>query len=86
MYKDSNVTIKIVAKCNEDDRFQVQRDLLREYRALLTENNIDIAYPQVVLNYPEKKDYVVTKKEKREAQAFVEEQKELSKDLEEQEH
>lgn len=85
-YKDSNVTLRLVAQCNEDDRFQVQRDLLREYRFLLTENNIDIAYPQVVLNYAEKKEYTISKSEKVEAQAFVEEQKVLSKDLEEQEH
>ncbi len=85
MYKDSNVTIKIVATCKEEDRFQVQRDLLREYRAILTENSIDIAYPQVVINYPERKAHTVTSKEKNDAQAFVERQKELSKNIEEQE-
>jgi small conductance mechanosensitive channel len=85
MYKDSNVTIKIVAKCLEEDRFQVERDMMREYRKLLTENDIDIAFPQVVINQPVQKDYSVSKKKKREAQAFADEQKELSKDMEEQE-
>lgn len=84
MYKDSNVTVKIVAKCLEEDRFQVERDLNREYRRLLTENNIDIAYPQVVINYPSKKDYGVTNRDKREADAFATEQKEASKNMEEQ--
>lgn len=84
MYKDSNVTIKIVAKCLEEDRFQVQRDLLREYRFLLTENGIDIAFPQVVINQPEKKEISVTKRKKEQAQRFVEEQKELSDGIEEQ--
>lgn len=84
MYKDSNVTIKLVAKCKEDDRFQVQRDLLREYRILLTENNIDIAFPQVVINQPEVKEYKLTSKEKKEAQEFANDQKELSQSLEEQ--
>ena len=84
MYKDSNVTIKLVAKCNEDDRFQVQRDLLREYRILLTENDIDIAFPQVVINQPNAKEYTLTNKEKRAAQEFAQEQKELSANLEEQ--
>lgn len=84
MYKDSNVTIKLVAKCNEEDRFQVQRDLLREYRILLTENGIDIAFPQVVINEPSKKEYVVTEKNKKAAKAFAEEQKELSENMEEQ--
>lgn len=84
MFKDSNVTIKIVAKCLEEDRFQVERDLNREYRRLLVENGIDIAYPQVVINYPEEKKYKISKKDKKEAQAFANEQKELSQDMEEQ--
>lgn len=84
MYKDSNVTIKIVAKCKEEDRFQVERDMLREYRAILAENDIDIAFPQVVINYPVKKDYTSTHETKREAQEFANEQKELSQNMEEQ--
>jgi small conductance mechanosensitive channel len=84
-YKDSNVTVKIVAKCHEDDRFQVQRDLMREYRAILVEEGIDISYPQIVVNQPEpKKNITVSKKKKQEAFEFVEEQKDLSSDLEEQ--
>ena len=82
MFKDSNVTLKIVAKCLEEDRFQVERDLNREYRRVIVENGIDIAYPQVVINYPEEKKYKVTKKEKREAQDFANEQKELSQNME----
>ena len=84
MYKDSNVTIKIVAKCNEADRFQVERDLNREYRRLLRENNIDIAFPQVVINYPQSKDYKLTNRDKREATEFANEQKELSQNMDEQ--
>ncbi len=83
MYKDSNVCIKIVAQCKEEDRFQVQRDMMREYRAILTANNIDIAYPQVVINQPEKKE--IKRFNKKKADEFTEGQKELSKDLEEQE-
>ena len=86
-YKDSNVTVKIVALCHEDNRFQVQRDLMREYRAILTEEGIDISYPQVVVNQAEpKKGLTVNKKQKKVADNFVEEQKELSSDLEEQHH
>lgn len=85
MYKDSNVTIKIVAKCKEKDCFQVQRYLLREYRAILTKEGIDISYPQVILNKAaaDKEEKVLTK-EKKQADNFVKEQKELSKELEEQ--
>jgi small conductance mechanosensitive channel len=84
MFKDSNVTIKIVAQCLEEDRFQVERDLNREYRRLLTENGIDIAFPQVVINYPQEKQFTVSKKDKREANEFAEEQSNLSKNIEEQ--
>ena len=81
-YKDSNVTVKIVATCLEEDRFQVQRDLLREYRAIITAEGIDISYPHVVIGQDEKSNIKVTKKDIRDANQFVEEQKELSKDLE----
>jgi small conductance mechanosensitive channel len=84
MFKDSNVTIKIVAKCLETDRFQVERDLNREYRRLLTENGIDIAYPQVVLNYANEKQFSVSPKSKAEAQAFAEKQSKISKNIEDQ--
>jgi small conductance mechanosensitive channel len=86
MFKDSNVKIKIVAKCLEDDRFQVQRDLMREYRSLLTNEGIDIAYPQVVINQAKEPviSNKVSKKAKKNAEEFVEEQKELSEGIEEQ--
>lgn len=84
MYKDSNVTVKIVAKCLEDDRFQVERDLMREYRAILTKEGIDISYPQVVINQASKSDIKVSKKAKNKADDFAEEQKVLSEGLEEQ--
>lgn len=84
MYKDSNVTVKIVAKCHEDDRFQVERDLMREYRSILTREGIDISYPQIVINQPNKSNIKVSKKGKANADEFAEEQKVLSEGLEEQ--
>ena len=48
------------------------------------QNDIDIAFPQVVINYPAEKDYVVTKKDKRIADKFTEAQKEMSQNMEEQ--
>jgi hypothetical protein len=58
---------------------------MREYRAILVEEGIDISYPQIVINQPEpKKNITVSKKQKQEAFEFVEEQKDLSSDLEEQ--
>lgn len=81
-YKDSNVTVKIVATCLETDRFQVQRDLLREYRAIIKAEGIDISYPHVVIGQDEKSGIKITGKDVKTANQFVEEQKELSKNLE----
>ncbi len=85
-YKDSNVTLKIVAHCKEEDRFQVERDLMREYRNVLIENNIDMSYQQVVINYAKDKKYESTYDSKKEAEAFKNEQRQLSKELEDQEN
>ena len=58
---------------------------MKEYRAILTEEGIDISYIQVVVNQPEKKpDIKVSKKSKLNAEQFAEEQKELALELEEQ--
>lgn len=83
-YKDSNVTLRLVAGCKEEDRFQVERDMKREYRILLVENKIDIAFPQVVINYPTPNNYNVSKEDKKKANKFVDEQKVLSHDLDDQ--
>ena len=83
-YEASNVAVKIVAKCAEEDRYQVQRDLLREYRQLFVANGIDLSYEQVVLNQPEKSEIKATKKMKKEAEEFVAEQKIASEGIEEQ--
>ena len=80
-YGDSNVAVKIVAKCDEADRYQVQRDLLRAYRKVFTEAGIDLSFNQVVINQAKPTEYHVTNKMKQEAQEFVEEQKELSKSM-----
>lgn len=85
MYKDSNVTVRIVAECHEDDRFQVERDIMREYRQIITANGIDISYPQVVINHAKANDISLTKKEIKTANEFAEEQKELSAGLDDQE-
>lgn len=78
----SSAAATSAATCLEADRFQVQRDLLREYRAIITEAGIDISYPRVVIGQEEKSNIKVTKKDVVLANQFVEEQKELSKDLE----
>lgn len=83
-YGSSNVAVKIVARCSEEDRYQVQRDLLREYRQLFVQNGIDLSYDQVVINQAVKNDIKTSKKIKKEANEFVEEQKIESSGIEEQ--
>lgn len=85
-YGESNVAIKIVAKCNEEDRYQVQRDLLREYRILITNNGIDLSYPQIVINTAKAHDVSTSEKLKRDADKFVNEQKKVSKNIEDQDN
>ena len=80
-YGASNVAVKVVAKCHEEDRYQVQRDLLREYRKVFTEAGIDLSFNQYVVQNYQPTNYHVTKKMKQEAEQFVDEQKELSKDV-----
>ena len=83
-YGDSNVAVKIVARCREEDRYQVQRDLLREYRMVFTQAGIDLSFNQVVVSQYKPTDYKSTKKTKEHAEQFVQEQKELSKEVDDQ--
>ena len=77
---DSAVVIRFVANCGEGARYQVERDMNRQFKLIFDKNNINIPFPQIVLNQPtEFKD--ATKAQKKEAKQFVEEQKELSKNL-----
>lgn len=79
---DSSVNLKFFAKCEEDDRFQVERDLNRQFKLLFDKNNINIPFPQVVVNKPIEFSSA-TEKEKEIAHEFVNEQKETSSGIEE---
>jgi len=77
----SSVDIKINCRCHEDDKFQLERDLNREIKLIFDQNNINIPFPQVVLNYRDENEQAIeaTKKEKKESEKFIEYQKEVSK-------
>lgn len=79
----SSVDLLFVAKCKEEDIYQVQRDLNRELKLMFDENGINVPFPQVVVNSPTVFDAATTEKMAEGAREFVEEQKELSKDIEE---
>ena len=77
---NSAVIIRFVAKCDEGAKYQVERDMNRQFKLLFDKNNINIPFPQVVVNQPV--DFEdATKRQKREAEKFVDEQKELSKGI-----
>ena len=77
---DSSVVIRFAAKCEEGTRYQVERDMNRQFKLLFDKYNINIPFPQIVLNQPvEFKG--ATKHEQQKADKFVEEQKELSKGI-----
>ena len=77
---DSAVVIRFVAKCDEGTKYQVERDMNRQFKLLFDKNNIGIPFPQVVVNQPTVFEDA-TKKEQSAAKQFVEEQKILSKGL-----
>ncbi len=77
---DSAVVIRFVAQCDESVRYQVERDMNRQFKLLFDRNNINIPFPQVVVNEPITFEDA-TKHEKNAAQQFVDEQKVLSKGL-----
>ncbi|MDD3832194.1 MAG: mechanosensitive ion channel family protein [Clostridia bacterium] len=82
---ESGVVIKFIAKCKEDDRYQVERDLNREIKIIFDKNNINIPFPQVVVNQP--KEYRrVTENTRNRANEFVDQQKEASKDIEDEQN
>ncbi len=78
---DSSVNLRFFAMCEEEDRFQVERDLNRQFKLLFDKNNINIPFPQVVVNKPVEFANA-TASEKKIAEEFVNEQKELSGNLE----
>ncbi len=82
---DNSVNIKIVAKCAEGDRIQLVRDLNREVKLLFDKYEISIPFPQVVVNQPiEFKK--ATEWQKKQAEKFALDQKELSRDMKDEEH
>ena len=78
---DSAVNLLFVAKCKEEDIYQVQRDLNREIKIVFDDNNVNIPFPQITVSYDEAKNSKVSTKDQKAANDFVEEQKVLSKDI-----
>jgi len=59
----SSIDFLVIAFTSEDDRFQVTRDLKREFYLLFKRNNVQIPYNQVTINPEDDKDRVKASKE-----------------------
>ena len=80
---ESGVSLLFVAKCNEDDIYQVQRDMNREIKIMFDDNGIEIPFNQLVVHMADDEEQAqdLSKKDIKKAENFNEEQKELSKDI-----
>ena len=56
------IFVKVVCKCDEGDRFQLQRDLLRYFKLLFDENHIAIPFNQITVS---QRDNIITKNGKK---------------------
>lgn len=79
----SSVDLLFMAKCSEQDIYQVQRDLNREFYILFNKNNINIPFPQVTISEREDTDdNKITKTQEKQARAFADDQAEQSRGIE----
>ena len=78
---DSSVNLKFIAKCDETAKYQVERDMNRQFKLLFDKYNINIPFPQIVVNEPIEFEKP-TSNEQKAANDFVENQKEVAKGLE----
>ena len=76
----SGVTLRFTAKCPEVQKFQVERDMNRQIKLLFDQNNINIPFTQIVVHEPISFENVAVHKGK-EAQEFVDEQRERTRGL-----
>lgn len=83
---DCEITFRFVAKCKEEDRYQVVRDLNREFLIIYQENNLQMSYPQIVINQAQTEGWPVsTRDDKKIAAKFVKDETKMGKGIEEEE-
>lgn len=83
---DSAVILKVIAKCKEEDRFQVTRDMKRDIYIFLNDNEITVPYPQLTItqgpNPADHPDWVDKEALERKAQREMKKQQEEGKSAE----
>lgn len=74
---DNSVNIRIMVLCSEADRAQMERDLNREMKLIFDKHEINVPFPQVVINQPVEFKKA-TEWEKQKAERFHAAQRELA--------
>ena len=77
---DNSVILRVVVLCTEGNRAQMERDLNREMKLICDKYDINIPFPQIVVNQPSVPQKV-TEWEKEKARKFAEAQRELSENI-----
>ncbi len=77
---DSSVDLRVSMQCEEKDRMQLERDFNREMKLIFDKYDINIPFPQVVINEPTVQK-TASSYEKWLAQQFTEEQKVASQEM-----
>ena len=70
----SGVSLKFVARCEEANRFQVERDMNRQFKLLFDAHDINIPFTQVVLHQPTTFS-TVNDSDRKKSQEFVDSQR-----------
>ncbi len=79
----NGVTLRLIAQCKEDAKFQTQRDLNRQIKLTFDANNINIPFAQIVVHRATASEGAPTSTGA--TDAFVQEQSNLSKNIGEEE-
>ena len=79
----SQVTLRFVTTCLEEDRFQIERELNRNFLIFLHEHDITIPFPQVTVNKQDPNHLKVTKKDEKKAEEFLDVQRKEKLGIEE---
>lgn len=79
---ESSVDLLFVAKCKEDDIYNVQRALNRELKIMFDDNNINIPFPQVTISKLETSEVKLSAQQEKKADSFTKAQSKKSKDIE----
>ena len=80
---DSSVNLRFVTTCLEEDRFQIERELNRNFLIFLHDHDITIPFPQVTVNKPDPNHLKTTKAQEKKAKEFLEDNRKESLGIEE---